>query len=172
MDETLTEAGQAAVASAFRSSMRRLAGGVALVTTRQGERAYGMVMTAVMSLSMEPPALVLAVNRTASLHDPLQAGAPFCVNLLKHGSEEMCRAFYALPSEQRFSVGEWAEGPGGAPYLADAQAVICCQVGPIHAFGSHSLVVGLVTDAWAETEVAPLIHLDGAYVGAAGMSLA
>ena len=150
--------------AAFRGSMRRLAGGVALVTTFDGERRYGMPMTAVMSLSMAPPSLVLAVNRSASMHVALEAGHPFCVNLLKHSSGEMCKAFSALPSSERFSVGEWADGPGGAPYLVDAQAVICCDVGPVHVFGSHSLVIGLVAKAWVDESVSPLVHLDGRYV--------
>lgn len=151
-------------ASAFRNSMRRLAGGVALVTTFDGQRRYGMAMTALMSLSMEPPSLVLAVNASASMHDVLARKHPFCVNLLTHASEEMCRAFSALPSAERFGIGHWADGPGSAPYLVDAQAVICCDVGPVHAFATHSLIVGLVTKAWAEDSVSPLVHLDGRYV--------
>ena len=150
----------------FRGSMRRLAGGVAVVTSFDGRRRYGMAMTAVMSLAMDPPSLVIAVNRTASIHAALQAGSPFCVNLLKHASEQMCRTFSALPSQDRFDVGDWAEGPGGAPYLKDAQAAIFCEVGPIHDFGTHGLVIGLVTDAWVDDHVSPLVHLDGRYIPA------
>jgi flavin reductase len=164
MSETPPLQAPGETAAAFRSSMRRLAGGVALVTTSDGVRRYGMAMTAVMSLSMEPPSLVLAVNRTASMHDALVGGRPFCVNLLSWSDEALCRAFAALPSAERFSVGQWAQGPGGAPYLVGAQAVICCDVGPIHAFGTHSLVIGLVTKAWVEDSASPLVHLDGRYV--------
>ena len=153
----------------FRKAMRRLAGGVALVTSWDGRRRYGMPMTAVMSLAMEPPSLVIAVNRSASIHPALKAGSPFCVNLLKHASEEMCRRFAALAPEDRFTVGDWGEGLRGTPYLKNAQAAIFCDVGPVHDFGTHSLIVGVVSDAWMDEHVSPLVHLDGRYVpGLAG----
>ncbi|ALR19072.1 flavin reductase family protein [Sphingobium baderi] len=144
--------------------MRRLAGGVALVTARDDWRRYGMPMTAVMSLCMEPPSLVMAVNRSASIFQPLHAGRAFCVNLLKHHSAEMCQTFSSLPSEERFSVGQWGEGPHRTPYLLDAQAAIFCDSGPIHDFGTHSLIIGLVSDAWVDEHISPLIHLDGRYM--------
>ena len=151
---------------AFRHSMRRLAGGVALITTSDGQRRYGMTMTAVMSLSLEPPSLVIAVNHSASIAPVLQRDRGFCVNLLKHASADMCRTFSALPSDQRFDVGDWTEAPNGAPYLDDAQAVICCHVGPIHRFATHDLVIGLVSDAWGDEAISPLLHLDGRYLNA------
>ena len=153
-------------AANFRNSMRRLAGGVALVTTRNGQQRFGMPMTAVMSLAMAPPSLVIAVNRSASIYRSLQAGSAFCVNLLKHASEAMCQEFSALPSTDRFKVGDWDEGLHGTPYLRDAQAAIFCKVGPIHDFATHSLIVGIVTDANVDDHVAPLVHLDGRYVTA------
>ena len=158
-----------AVGEAFRHAMRRLAGGVAIAAAREGDRRFGMTMTAVMSLSMEPPSLVLAVNRDASMFGPLGRGRPFCVNLVGQELEPLVRAFSAQPSAKRFEVGDWCEGPGGAPSLLGAQAAIFCDVGPIHHFGSHALVIGLVTDAWIGEEISPLVHLDGRYQGVSGL---
>ncbi len=158
---------ESAVDHAFRLAMRRLAGGVAIATTADGERRYGMTMTAVMSLSMEPPSLVMAVNRTASIYRPLSEGSPFCVNLVGQEHEAMVREFSALPSEERFGVGDWIDGPNGAPCLLEAQAAVFCDVSDTHQFGSHAIIIGVVTDARAREAISPLVHLDGRYQGVA-----
>ena len=154
------------VETAFRASMRRLVGGVALLTTADGERRYGMTMTAVMSLSMKPPALVIAVNTSASIAKPLLDRGRFCVNLLGVEHNETCRAFSLLPSEDRFSVGDWKDHEG-MPYLAGAQAVICCTVGPVTTFGTHALIIGAVNDVLLSHKVEPLVYLDGQFIAAA-----
>lgn len=147
----------------FRGAMRRLAGGVALVTSNLDERPFGMTMTAVMSLSMDPPSLVVGINQSASIASVLTPGKPFCVNLLRYPQEGFCRQFSALAAEERFSVGEWRRTESGVPWLADAQAAIFCTVGPMHDFGSHRLVVGIVNETILADPVDPLVHVDGSY---------
>ena len=55
----------------FRLAMRKLASTVTVLTTREADEHHGMAATAVTSLSTEPPSLLVCVNRSASLHDPL-----------------------------------------------------------------------------------------------------
>lgn len=148
--------------------MRRLAGSVAILTTAEGSQRYGMTMTAVMSLSMNPPSLALGVNRSASIAAPLTRTARFCVNLLHASQLDFCAAFSALPTADRFSIGDWREDDG-IPYLAGAQANLFCTRGPVTVFGTHDLVVGIVDRVEHAEEIAPLVHLDGRYtVAAAG----
>jgi flavin reductase (DIM6/NTAB) family NADH-FMN oxidoreductase RutF len=143
--------------------MRRLAGGVAIVTARSCGRPYGMTMTAVMSLTLEPPALLIAVNQSASMAPLLVEGAEFCVNLLHANHHAMCEQFSALPSAERFSVGTWADGRAGLPFLPDAEAAIFCTVGPCHMFGTHRMVIGLVEEVRLGGPICPLLHIDGRY---------
>ncbi|WP_159981763.1 MULTISPECIES: flavin reductase family protein [unclassified Novosphingobium] len=148
----------------FRHAMRRVAGGVALVTTADGEgNRYGIAMTAFMSLSFEPPSLVMAVNRTASIHAPLLCIGAFCVNVLAADQEALCRDFAARPSRDRFGVGEWLADSGGIPYLRGAQANIFCTLDSHQPSGSHDVIVGLASAVFNHDEIKPLIFVDGRY---------
>ncbi|MDF7774814.1 flavin reductase family protein [Sphingomonas sp. AOB5] len=155
---------------AFRGAMRRLAGGVAIVTAAEEGRRYGMTMTAVMSLSMDPPSLAIGVNRSASIAAPLARTGRFCVNLLRASHDRFCADFSALATDERFTVGDWHTDENGLPWLADAQAVMFCTAGPVTTFGTHDLIVGLVDRAINEPAIAPLLHLDGSYMAAAPLA--
>ncbi len=147
----------------FKAAMRRLAAGVALITTAHGGRWYGMTATAVSSLSVEPPALTISINRSASMYESLIARGAFCVNVLREHHAQMCRSFSAAASEERFQYGTWAEGEDGLPHLVDSQASIFCTIGPTMTFGSHTIFVGKVTRSIVAEEVSPLVYLNGGY---------
>ena len=46
----------------FKNGLRKLASGVSLVTTGRGDRRNGLIMTAVNSVSAEPPSLLICIN--------------------------------------------------------------------------------------------------------------
>ena len=148
----------------FRGAMRRLASGVGVVTTIHEARWFGMTATAITSLSMEPPSLVVSVNQNASIHAPLTKNGLFCVHLLRRDQVEIGRAFAALPSAERFTVGDWVLSDHGCPSLRCAQAVVHCRLGPILPFGTHTLLVGEVIEAIIHDEVAPLLYVDGKFL--------
>ena len=147
----------------FKGAMRRLASGVALVTTAHQGRRYGMAATAVSSFSMDPPALTISINRTASMYDALVARGEFCVNILQECHAEMCRSFSAAAGEERFRFGSWDDHDGGLPYLVDSQAAIICRTGPTMTFATHTLFVGEVIGIVLDEKVSPLVYLDGGY---------
>ena len=158
----------------FRQSMRRVASGVALVTTGEpadghhGGARFGIAMTAFMSLSFDPPSLVIAVNRTASIHQPLLRIGAFCMNVLEAGQGQLCLDFARQPADRRFDVGEWLTDEQGLPYLPDAQANIVCKVETHHSFGSHDMIVGVVKKVTNHPEITPLVYVDGRYGGMTG----
>ncbi len=153
----------------FKGAMRRLASGVALVTTADEQGApFGIAMTAFMSLSMDPPSLLLAINQTASLCAPLLARGRFAVNILARDQRARCEAFVAAPPADRFDKLDWIAGEGGIPVVQSATANILCSVGEARAMGTHMVVQGLVEHVILEgSAVDPLIYLDGRYGGAA-----
>src|ERR1700722_12794828 len=75
---------QPEVGASFRAAMRRIASTVTIVTASDESRRHGMTMTAVSSLSMEPPSMIVCVNQSPFLHDILQSARGFCVNVLRH----------------------------------------------------------------------------------------
>lgn len=147
----------------FRQAMRRLAGSVAILTTEEAGLPRGIVVTAVMSLTMAPAALVVAVNQTSSISGPLSSRRGFCVNLLGRHHASMCGDFASLPANARFSVGDWARTEHGLPYLRDAQTVVVCGQGPVHDFGTHRLIIGLANEIMLGPDVDPLMYVDGRY---------
>ena len=66
------------IATSFRAAMRRIASTVTIVTASDGERRHGMTMTAVSSLSMDPPSMIVCVNQNTFLHDILMSARLFC----------------------------------------------------------------------------------------------
>ena len=129
-----------------------------------------MTATAVMSLSLDPPSLVVGVNKSAAIHEPLRRRRAFCVNILTERHDSVGQNFAAKPDgEARFGSGVWslqeAADPvlAGLPYLADAQANLFCQLSAEFAFGSHTLFVGGVEDIRITTEIAPLLYCDGVF---------
>ncbi|MBP7705041.1 MAG: flavin reductase [Caulobacter sp.] len=70
-------------ADAFRSAQRRLASSVAVITAGAWEGAVGMTATAVTSVSMDPPSLLVCVNRSATLHGAVMRTGRFRVTYLR-----------------------------------------------------------------------------------------
>ncbi len=147
---------------AFKRAMRRLAATVTIVTGGSAEQRGGFAATAVCSVSADPPALLVCVNRSASLHDSLVMGSPFCVNLLHGQHTELSSVFggKVAPAE-RFSYGAWQHDEDGIAYLDDAQANLFCVVDASMAYGTHTIVVGRVRRVRMHGDIAPLVYSDG-----------
>jgi flavin reductase (DIM6/NTAB) family NADH-FMN oxidoreductase RutF len=157
----MTDTSQTALA--LREGLRRLAKAVVVITSRHAGERFAMTATAVSELSMEPPSLLICVNRTASLHAPLSARAGFCVNIL-HRSQTDISALCSgkEKGEARFSLGRWQDD-AGIPYLADAQASFLCRHERSLDYGTHSIVIGLVEKVLIHGSVDPLVYVDGTY---------
>lgn len=151
-------------AHAFRLAMRRLASGVALVTTADSDGLpCGIAMTAFMSLTMEPPALLMAVNQTASLCSPLRERGLFAVNILSEEQAECCNAFVATSAAKRFDTVAWTGITDGIPVVHGAVATIVCSVDKAEPFGSHIVIRGLVERVMLGECERPLAYVNGRY---------
>jgi flavin reductase len=146
----------------FRQAMRRLATTVAVVTTGRGDTYAGMAATAVMSVTADPPTLVVAVNRTASMSPILGEDGWFCVNLLAERHEALVSVFGGAKSgKTRFEDGDWVLSDDAPPVLADAAASLICQTSGRFDVGSHTLFVGEVRAIANHPRIDPLIWVDG-----------
>ena len=151
------------VSALFRQAMRRFPAAVTVVTTRFQGTGCGMTATAVTSLSMEPPSLLVCVNRGSGFHASIEENETFCVNVLREGQHRISANFGgAKIAGERFSEGDWRERDG-IPYLADAQAVIFCKKSAAFIHTTHTIVVGEATDLILHDMVAPLLYIDGRY---------
>lgn len=152
--------------SLFKRGMRRLAAGVAVVTTAEQGELHGFVATSVSSVCAEPvPSLLVCINRSATSHDVIRRTGVFCTNLLSAKDVDLARRF-SSPKDRgtRFAGSHWVALVTGAPAFPGALASFDCEVTDVMSVHSHSVVVGAVRDLrlWRD-EIAPLLYLDGQY---------
>lgn len=152
----------------FRAAMRGLASTVCVVTAPTAKGLRGMTATAVMSLSMEPASLAVAVNRSASLNPFLGEGAPVSIHLLDESQADIAKAFAgALPQDDRFSVGWWSSDAWGCPMLENAAASLSCVIERRVELATHSLVVALVRGVRTHAAARPLLYAHGQFTALA-----
>ncbi len=152
-----------ALVEGFRQAMRRVASTVNIISLCVDGEAMGITATAVSSLSMDPPSLLVCINRAASVHPSMEDVAHFRVNVLHRDQEGLARIF----ADRRFHAERFLEGWENdcvrPPRLIDAQASILCRRIDHHTFGTHSIFIGVVEEMSARDGVDPLVYLDGRY---------
>jgi flavin reductase (DIM6/NTAB) family NADH-FMN oxidoreductase RutF len=149
-------------AAQFRQLMGRFATGVSVVTARgAGGHPAGMTASSVASVSLDPPLLLVAVDRQNDMHDALLAAADFAINILAADQEAMARRFAAVEANRFDGVG-YREGRRGVPLIDDALAHIECTKHAAVPSGDHTVFFGLVTGGEV-SERRPLLYYRGGY---------
>jgi flavin reductase (DIM6/NTAB) family NADH-FMN oxidoreductase RutF len=166
-----TPAGEEPGASlAFRAAMRKLAGAVSVLTVGQGKARNGLTATSVSSLSVEPPTLLICVNRGASSFAPLLAERTFAINVLRPHHEAIADRFAGkggLKGPARYEGADWTRLETGAPVLADALAAFDCELEDAIERHSHVIVIGRVVASRITENADPLLYWAGGYRGLA-----
>ena len=148
----------------FKQAMRRLTATVCLITTSHGKTPFGMAVTAVCSVGMAPPSLLISVAHTASMHDPMMSSRKFGVNLLTPKHSGLVMPFSGkLKGPARFELGDWTLGSGDVPILKDAQASVVCDVASTHVYSGHTLAIGTVIETRFRDDITPLLWEDGGF---------
>lgn len=127
----------------FVAAMAQVACPVALITTGTLECPKGLTASAVCSLSADPPAIVICVNKTASAHDDVLRQKSFGANFLHAGQGELARRF-AQKDVDRFAGQEWTVLATGAPILQSALVAFDCRLHAVIDGFSHSIMIGVV----------------------------
>jgi flavin reductase (DIM6/NTAB) family NADH-FMN oxidoreductase RutF len=148
----------------LRAALRCWASGVTIVTARSGERALGMTASAFSGVSVDPPLVLVCANKKAQTNALIAEAGHFAVNFLAHDQHEISQRFATDGNEAvRMEGLAWQEGPGGAPWLPGAVAVIDCKVVAAHEAGSHVIYVGEVQATRVEEGREPLLYHGGRY---------
>jgi flavin reductase (DIM6/NTAB) family NADH-FMN oxidoreductase RutF len=146
----------------FRAALGHFASGINVVTARlpDGQMA-GITVTAFCSVSLEPPLVLVCIDKRARLHDPLVAGQAFAVNMLSADQEVLSRRFAAGGPDQFTGVGYTTSSEGTA-WLDDTLAVIECSFVEQYDGGDHTIIVGRVESTRVH-EGKPLLYFRGGY---------
>tara|TARA_B100001939_G_C16914031_1_gene606023 strand:- start:58 stop:522 length:465 start_codon:yes stop_codon:yes gene_type:complete len=147
----------------FRLAMRRYIYSVSIMSNKDDNgNSNAITVSSVTSISMDPPSLLICINKSSRIHDTLQIGSKFCINLLKKDQEELSNICSDEESyEERFNNENWDTKE--IPFLSNAQANIFCKVDKLTSYHTHTIVVGLVENANHTNEISTLTYVDGKY---------
>ena len=147
----------------FRRALGHFASGVTVVTIKLPDgQAMGITVTAFSSLSLEPPLALICIDKRARIHDRLQIGGAFAVNMLAQDQEFVSRRFASSEPDQFREIG-YRDGTTGAPLIAGSIATVECRITELLPGGDHTIVVGTV-EATSVNEGKPLLYFRGGYV--------
>lgn len=146
----------------FRAALARFPSGVTVVTTKDGdERLHGITVSAFCSVSLEPPLVLVCIEKTAASHAALAHSRAFVVNILNESQSEISEHF-ASTLIDKFEEIEFIVGDGGLPILHGVAASLECTVYAAHDGGDHTIFVGQV-EKITLNDARPLAYLQGDY---------
>jgi len=153
---------QAISSDMFKQSMRLLAGGVCILATNSEGDWCGLTMTAVCSLTLDPPSLVACVNQSTGTHRMMTRTKRVSINVLSNDQTDMAELFSsnAVRGQERFEKGKWIEMASGVPALVDALAVLDCEVLQQTSVGEHSVFFCGVKSAMLQPDRGALVHFN------------
>lgn len=157
----------AAPGADFRGAMRHLTGGVSVITAGRGADISGMTVTSMSLLSVDPPSLIVSINRAASSWPLIKRHGVFGVNILTADQLDVAERFTGkggLKGAERFTGAEWTTRASGVPLLVGALAAVDCEVEETIARHSHAIVIGRVRDVISSQRTAALAYWHGEYV--------
>jgi flavin reductase (DIM6/NTAB) family NADH-FMN oxidoreductase RutF/DNA-binding GntR family transcriptional regulator len=145
----------------FRDVVGSFASGVTVITTVDGEAPYGTTASAVSSLSLEPPMVLICLNRTSSTGQAISRARRFAINVLDEDQAELASRF-ARKDPDKFVGVDHVRGVTGQPLLAQALATIECRVVEEVTGGTHTVFLSEV-DAASARQGSPLAYFRGQF---------
>ena len=148
----------------FRRACGLFPTGVAVLTTRAADGTpHGLTVNAFCSLSLEPPLVLVAVDRACSLLDTFQEAERFAINFLSVEQQALSVRFSQLP-EGRFAGVAWSSGAEGSPLIDGTIGSIECRRTSVIDTGDHRALIGEAVAASVH-EGDPLVFFRSAYAG-------
>ncbi len=149
-------------AAAFRHAMRHVPTGVTVVTTLKEGEPRGITVNAFASVSLEPPSLLICINRDARSYLFISTSRVFCVNVLAGDQRLLAERFSGKVRDRQFADIDYAIDTTGAPVLSGAIAHFDCEVSHEQQIGSHSILIGRVLSCKARAG-SPLGYFNGGF---------
>lgn len=146
----------------FRRALGHFATGVTVITTQHQNQLHGTTVSSFCSLSLDPPLVLVCLDRQATIHDLVVASETFGVNILADHSEQISRHF-ARRTPDKFAEIAYGLGQLGVPLLEDALATLECRLVKRYPGGDHSIFIGEVVSVQARAYARPLLFFRSKY---------
>ena len=142
------------IRTAFIDAMSRAVTGVTVVTTNGPDGKFGQTVSAMSSVTADPPTLLICIKTTSVIVDAIRAHQTFGVNVLRSDQRRVADTFAGRStwgSPYDFTVAQWDESHEGIPLLLGAVSRFACRLGQAVQVGTHLVMFGEVIAA----EVSP-----------------
>lgn len=149
----------------FVDAMGRAVTGVTIVTTDGEAGRFGQTVSAMSSVSADPPMLLVCINRRSPIHAAIVQHRVFAVNVLRADQRRLSESFAGRPRKGTpydFDSARWTTGDTGSPLLTGAVARFDCALDAAHEAGTHTIFVGRVVAA-SGSAGAPLVYARRGY---------
>ena len=146
----------------FRAALGRFASGVTVVTTTDAAgKLHGITVSSFCSVSLEPPMVLICIEKTTASHYAFEESEIFVVNILNEAQADVSQKF-AAPYLDKFDGVDFTIGELGAPVLGNALVNLECRLRHSLNGGDHSIFVGEVESVKVNDGL-PLVYFRGAY---------
>ncbi len=156
----------------FRVVMRQLASGVSVVTASTNNERSGFTATSVISLSVEPPRLLVSIDKNSSTLALIRKSGGFSVSFLGAQQKDIAESFAGrsgLDGARRFETGKWLPVAGTGHVVDGALANMGCVVEEMIERHDHVLTIGRVV--WSDTQNGqPLVHWNRTFGQLSGLT--
>jgi flavin reductase (DIM6/NTAB) family NADH-FMN oxidoreductase RutF len=147
----------------FRRILGHWVTGVSVVTAHAEDGTpYGLTANAFCSVSLDPPLVLVCVEKAADSHDIIRDSGHFAVNVLASDQERLARRFAEWQVSEKFTGIAFRAEVSGSPILEDALAWVDCRIWSANSGGDHTIFVGEVLAGDAR-EGSPLLYYRGGY---------
>ena len=149
----------------FRQLAGSFATGVTVVTSGFEDSFHGMTASSFTSLSLEPPMILVCIDRSARTLPIIQNSRIFNINVLASSQEQLSRTFATRyePGSDGMRGVSFDLGKLGAPLLEGCLAQFECRVKETYDGGDHVIFAGEVEHGYFDDSALPLLYFRGKY---------
>jgi flavin reductase (DIM6/NTAB) family NADH-FMN oxidoreductase RutF len=166
--QTMTTQLSAPDADLMKQVNRQFVTGVTVVTTMDGDTPRGLAVNAFASISLDPPTVLVCVQRTSSTHDCLFRADHLAINILSTDQLDVVTRF-ASKAPDKFEGLDWQSGAFGSPLIDRSSAQMEVEIRERLQASTHTIFVCRVRGA-SVSERAPMVYSAGGFFDAAGLA--
>ena len=147
---------------------RKFVSGVTAVTVKDADgKARGLAVSAYMSLSLDPPLVVLCVQNSSSTYPSLFQAEHLGINILSNAQLDVVNKF-ASKSDDKFAGIDWHAGPAGSPLIVGASASVEAEIKERFRAKTHVVIIARVKHV-ETSNVDPMVYKEGKFFDSASL---
>jgi flavin reductase (DIM6/NTAB) family NADH-FMN oxidoreductase RutF len=166
--ETMTDTRTKLDADLMKQVNRQFVTGVTVVTVMDGDRPRGLAVNAFSSISLDPPTVMVCVQRTSSTYESLFRATHLAINILSTDQLDVVNRF-ASKAADKFEGLEWTANQYGSPVLARSSAHMEVEIRERLQASTHTVFICRVVDAGV-SERHPMVYSAGKFFDGGAMT--